>query len=100
VDEDGVVLVDLLQVDDEFSGIVLGIGENLCTKESDNVIRDYLDGLVAKISVVDAQLGVKPVDFIRDELSWDETLRWVSIKIECAAASLEATSCTLDATST
>jgi len=76
MDEDSAILVDLLQIDDEFCGIVLGVGENLCTKEGDDMIRDYWDGLVAEISVIDAQLGVKPVDFIRDELSGDETL-WV-----------------------
>jgi len=75
MDEDGAILVDFLQVDDEFCGIVLGVGENLCTKEGDDMIRDYWDGLVTEISVVDTQLGVKPVDFIRDELSRDETLR-------------------------
>ena len=80
MDEDGMVLVDLLQVDDELGRIMLGVGENLCTKEGDDVIRDYLDGFVAEVSVIDAQLGVKPVDFIRDEFSRDETLRWVSIK--------------------
>ena len=53
---------------------MLGVCENLCAKESDDMIRDYWDGLVAEVSVVDAQLGVKPVDFIRDELSRDETL--------------------------
>lgn len=41
MDEDGTVLVDLLQVDDEFRRIMLGVGENLCTKEGDDVIRDY-----------------------------------------------------------
>jgi hypothetical protein len=54
---------------------VLGIGENLCAKEGDDVIRDYRDGLVAEVIVVDTQLGVKPVDFVRDEFSGDETLR-------------------------
>ena len=100
MDEDGMVLVDLLQVDDELGGIMLGVGENLCTKEGDDMIRDYLYGLVAEVSIVDTKLGVKPVDFIRDELSWDKTLGWVSIKIGYAAASLEAISCTFDATST
>jgi hypothetical protein len=57
-----------------FGGIVLGVGENLCTKEGDDMIRDYWDGLVAEVSVVDTQLGVKPVDFVRDEFSRDETL--------------------------
>ena len=69
------VLVDLLQVDDELCGIVLRIGKNLCTKKGDDVIRDYWDGLVAEVSVVDTQLRVKPVDFVRDEFSRDKTLR-------------------------
>ena len=53
---------------------MLGVGENLCTEEGDDMIRDDWDGFVAEISVVDAQLGVKPVDFIWDKLSGDETL--------------------------
>ena len=79
MDEDGTVLADLLQVDDEFCRVVLGVGENLCTKEGDDVIRDYRDGLVAEVSIVDTQLGVKPVDFIRDEFSGDETL-WMGFQ--------------------
>jgi len=53
---------------------VLGIGEDFGTKEGDDMIRDYLDGFIAEVSVVDTQLGVKPVDFVRDEFSGDETL--------------------------
>lgn len=75
MDEDGVVLVDFLQVDDELGRIMLGVGENLCTEESDDMIRDDLGGFAAEVSVVDAQLGVEPVDFVRDELSRDEALR-------------------------
>jgi len=54
---------------------MLGICEDLGAKEGNDMIRDYWDGFVAEVSVVDAQLGVKPVDFIRDEFSRDETLR-------------------------
>ena len=75
MDEDGTVLVYLLQVDDEFCGIMLGVCENFCTKEGDDMIRDYWDGLVAEVSVVDTQLGVKPGDLVRDEFSGDKTLR-------------------------
>jgi hypothetical protein len=74
VNEDGTVLIDLLQVDDEFGRIMFGVGKDLGTKEGDDMIRDYLEGLVAEVSVVDTQLGVKPVDFIRDEFPRYETL--------------------------
>jgi hypothetical protein len=74
MDEDCTILVDLLQVDDKFCRIMLGVGENLCAEEGDDMIRDNWDGFVAEISIVDAQLGVEPVDFICDELSGDETL--------------------------
>jgi hypothetical protein len=74
MDKDCTVLVDLFQVDDKFGGIVLGVGENLCAKEGDYMVRDHWDGLIAEISIVDTQLGVKPVDFVWDEFSWDETL--------------------------
>jgi hypothetical protein len=101
MDEDGAVLVDLLQVDDELGRIMLGVGENLCTEESDDMIRDHWDGLVAEIRIVDAQLGVKPVDLVRDEFSGDEALYGCDpIRIGCAAEGLEGMWCTLDATST
>lgn len=64
MDEDGTIVVDLLKVDDEFGRIMLGVSENFCAKEGDDMIRDYGDGLVAEISVVDTQLGVEPVDFV------------------------------------
>ena len=41
MDENSAILVDLLQVDDELRGIMLCVGENLCTKEGDDMIRDY-----------------------------------------------------------
>ena len=75
VDEDGTVLADLLQINDKFGRVVLCVGENFCAKEGDDMIRDYWDGLVAEVSIVDAQLGVKPVDFVGNEFSGDETLR-------------------------
>lgn len=75
MDEDGVILIDFLQVDDELCRIMLGVCENLCTEESDDMIRDDLGRFAAEVSVVDAQLRVEPVDFVRDELSWDEALR-------------------------
>lgn len=70
---------------------MLGIGENLCSEEGDDVIRDYWDGLITEVSIVDTQLGVEPVDFVRDELSRDETLRmdFPSGLIERAAGGLE-----------
>jgi hypothetical protein len=97
MDEDGAILVDLLQVDDEFCRIMLGVGEDLCAKEGDDMIRNYRDRLAAEVSIVDAQLGVKPGDFVRDELPWDEALQVGPIKIECGVA--KARSPTLDATS-
>lgn len=74
MDEDRAILIELLQVDDKLRRIMLGISEDFCAKEGDDMIRNYWDRLVAEVSVVDAELGVKPVDFVRDEFSWDETL--------------------------
>lgn len=100
MNEDGVVLVDLLQVNDELGRIMLGVCENLCAEESDDMIRDHLGGLVAEVSVVDAQLRVEPVDFVRDEFSRDEALQMGFRQDRTWGPSLEGTSCTLDATST
>lgn len=100
MNEDGVVLIDFLQVDDELGRIMLGVGENLCTEESDDMIRDHLGGFIAEVSVVNAQLRVEPVDLVRDEFSRDEALRMDFGQDREWGASLEGTSYTLDATST
>lgn len=68
------LLVDLLEVDDELRGVVLRVREDLGAEERDDVVRDDLDGLVAEVGVVDAELRVKPVYFVRDELAGDEAL--------------------------
>ena len=98
MDEDRTVLVDLLQVDDELGRIMFGVGKDFGTKEGDDVIRDHLDRLIAEVSIVDTQLGVKPVDFIRDEFPRYEAL-WICSD-EGEARGSEAASRTLDATST
>ena len=41
MDEDGTILLDLFQVDDQFGGIMLGVGEDLGTEEGDDMIRDH-----------------------------------------------------------
>ena len=68
------LLVDLLEVDDELRGVVLRVREDLGAEERDDVVRDDLDGLVAEVGVVDAEVGVEPVYFVRDELARDEAL--------------------------
>ena len=68
------LLVDLLEVDDELRGVVLRVREDLGAEERDDVVRDDLDGLVAEVGVVDAELRVKPIYFVRDELAGDEAL--------------------------
>ena len=76
MDERGAISfgVDLFEVDDEFGRVMLGICKHFGAKEGDDMIRDDLDGLVAEIGVINAEVGVKPVDFIRYKLAGNETL--------------------------
>jgi hypothetical protein len=53
---------------------VLGICEDFCTKEGDNMIRDDLDGFILEVGIIDAEVSIKPLNFVRDELSGDKTL--------------------------
>lgn len=53
---------------------MLGEGENLCAKEGEYMIRDDRHGFILEIRVVDAQVGVKPVDLVGNELSGNEAL--------------------------
>ena len=53
---------------------MLSIGENFSAIERNNVICDDFDALGGEIVVVDAEVGVEPVDFIDNELAWDEAL--------------------------
>lgn len=39
------------------------------------MVRDHLTRFILEIGVVDAEVRIKPIDFVRDELSRDEPLR-------------------------
>jgi hypothetical protein len=54
---------------------VLCISENLSAKEGDDMVRDDLDRLIPEVGVIDAKVGIKPLNFVRDELARDESLR-------------------------
>lgn len=53
---------------------MLCICEHFSPEERNDVVTDDLPRFVAEIRVVDAEISVKPVDFIGDELLRDETL--------------------------
>lgn len=75
MDERRALLVDFLEIDDELAGIMLGVRQDLRTKERDDVIRDDISGLVLKVGVVDAEVGVEPVDLVSYELARNKPLR-------------------------
>lgn len=54
---------------------MLGVRQDLRTEERDDVIRDDTSGFVLEVGVVDAEVGVEPVDLASDELAWNEPLR-------------------------
>jgi hypothetical protein len=53
---------------------MLGESEDFGAKEGEDVICDDVDRLIAKVCVVDAEVGVEPLDFVRNELTRDEAL--------------------------
>ena len=53
---------------------MLGVSEDLGAKEGDNVIRDDSACFTLEIGVVDAEVGVKPIDFVCDELAGNKSL--------------------------
>ena len=66
--------VDLFELDDKFGWIMFGIGQHFGAKEGDDMVRDDLDGLILEVGVVDTEVRVEPLDFIRHELVGNETL--------------------------
>jgi hypothetical protein len=74
MDERRAVLVDLLKVDHELRGVVFREREHLGAVESDNMVRDHVNGRAREVRVVDPKRGIEPVDFVRDEDRRDEAL--------------------------
>lgn len=67
-------VIDALEIDDKLVGIMFSEGEYFGAKEGDDVIRYDRWRFVLEIGVVDAELGVEPVDLVGDELAGDEAL--------------------------
>ena len=67
-------LIDLLEVDHELRRVVRGVREDLRAEDRDDVVGDDLFGLGLEVRVVDNEMGVEPVHFVRDELARDEAL--------------------------
>jgi hypothetical protein len=53
---------------------MLGIGKDLGTKESQDMVDDNVSGFVCKVRVVNAETGIKPIDFIGHELARHKSL--------------------------
>ncbi len=68
------LFVNLLEIDDELVGVVLGVSEDLGTKEGDDVLADHIARFALKVRVVDAQMRVEPVDLVGDQLGRYESL--------------------------
>lgn len=64
MDEGGSIalLVNFLEVDDKTFRIVLGVRQNLRAEQGNDVIGDDTPGFVLEIGIVDAKVGVEPVD--------------------------------------
>jgi hypothetical protein len=53
---------------------VLRVCKDLGSKERNNVVRDDFARFALEIGIVDAELGVKPVHFVRNELAGNKSL--------------------------
>lgn len=73
------VLVDLFELDEELGRVMLGVCEELRTKESNDMISDDVGRFVLEVCVVDSKRVIEPSNFIRDEPTRYETLRVVTI---------------------
>ena len=71
----GAILVYLLEIDDEFTWVVLGECEDFRTKKCDDVIRDNTGLFILEIGIVDTKIAVKPVDLPGDECPGDKALK-------------------------
>jgi len=68
------LLVELLQVNNELSRIMFRICHNLGSKQGNDMVRDDLARFILEVGVVNAEVGVKPVDFACDKLAGNEAL--------------------------
>ncbi len=85
------ILIYPFEIDDELARIVFRICQNFCPterwlsfgtmrckkgdlQESDDMITDDFPRFVVKVGVVDAEVGVEPVDFVGDQLLRNKAL--------------------------
>lgn len=68
------LVIDSLEVNYKFAGVLFGISDDFCTEQGDDMVRDNFPRFILKVSVVDAEVGIEPVDFIRDEIAWNKPL--------------------------
>lgn len=68
------LIVEPLQVNNELSRIMLRICHNLGSKQGNDMVRDDLARFILEVGIVNAEVGVKPVDFACDELAGNEAL--------------------------
>ena len=68
------IVVDVLEIDYELGGVVLGVCKDLGSVERNDVVGDDLNRLRGEVCIVDAQMGIEPINFICNKLARNETL--------------------------
>jgi len=53
---------------------MLGVSKDFGAKKGKNMVYDDIPRFVGEVGIVDAQTGIKPIDFILHELPRHETL--------------------------
>lgn len=75
------LFVNLLEVDYKLVRVMFGIREDFGPEQSDNMVRDYLPRFILKVGIVYAEVRVKPIDFIGNELARNESLTCTSVSV-------------------
>ena len=53
---------------------MFGIGQNFCSKQGYDMIRYDFPRFILEVGVVDAEVGVEPLNLVGDEFAWDKPL--------------------------
>ncbi len=73
------LVINSFEINDEFAGIFFSIRHDFRAKQGDDMVRDDFPRFILKISVVDAEVGIEPIDFIRDEFAWNKPLSTITL---------------------
>lgn len=66
--------IDPLEINDKSGRIMLGVRHYLCAEKGKDMIRDDFMGFILEVCIIDAEVGVEPVDLASDEFARNKAL--------------------------